>query len=182
METTENTLIQMAQQGDRLAFERLVISYDRRLPRLAIDMVGNVDEAQDILQDALLSAYKSLPKFRHTSSFFTWLYRIVINGALKHQQKRRRLQPFGDHDAPRAPDRDNPEKQMLNKELQTAISLALGTLSKQERMAFILFQHQGESMRQAAEGMGCSQGAIKSYLFRARQNLKILLNPYWEVK
>ena len=183
MELEERKLIQNAQQGDQRAFEILVSRYDRRVLTLAYDMARNVEDAQDIFQETLIAAYRSLPGFRFKSAFFTWLYRIAVNKALNFQ-RRQSYAPFStsETDAPNqfADPGGDPEHQLLNTELQAQIDLALEALSPHERMAFILCHHQGLKMREAAHLMTCSDGAIKSYLFRARKKMKCLLQHYLE--
>ena len=123
MADNEDKLIHQAQHGDARAFERLIAPYDRRLLNLAYDMVGNTEEAQDIFQEALLSAFKTLPRFQGRSSFFTWLYRIVINKALNFRQRHARTIPFSDGDGLAAeqiiaPPSDSPDQRRVASELR----------------------------------------------------------------
>lgn len=90
MEVAERELILRARQGDAPAFALLVRRYDRRILALALDMVGDVDDAQDVFQEALLAAYRGLSQFRMESDFSTWLYRIAVNKALKFRHRRQR--------------------------------------------------------------------------------------------
>ena len=185
MDCDERTLIQDARQGDTRAFEVLVRRYDRRVLGLAYEMTGNAEDAQDIYQEALIAAYRGLPGFRMRSDFFTWLYRIAVNQALRF----RRRYATGYGSAQPIPDGEygdvaavetTPEDLALNKELQTQIEDAMATLSAQERMAFVLCHHQGVKIRQAAELMSCSAGSVKTYLFRARDKMRARLRKYLE--
>ena len=82
MDEVERDWIRRAQQGDGWAFEQLVSRYDRPTLALARDMVGNIPDAQDVYQEALLAAFQGLPRFRMDSVFSTWLYRIAVNKAM----------------------------------------------------------------------------------------------------
>ena len=181
MDCDERTLIQDARQGDTRAFEVLVRRYDRRVLGLAYEMTGNAEDAQDIYQEALIAAYRGLPGFRMRSDFFTWLYRIAVNQALRFRRRYGLEYPIyeGD-DGERATAETTPEDQALNTELQTQIEDAMATLSAQERMAFVLCHHQGVKIRQAAELMSCSAGSVKTYLFRARDKMRARLRKYLE--
>ena len=186
----ETELILRAKQGDHRAFAQLVTHYDERILGLARDMAGNAEDAQDIYQDALIAAYKALPRFRMQSSFFTWLYRITVSKALKWRRKRasgipmaapasQAEEPAGDPADLPAPGK-SPEEQTLNRELSAKIEDALDDLSRKERMAFVLCHRRDYRVGEAAELMSCSAGSVKSYLFRARSKMRRSLEPYLE--
>jgi RNA polymerase sigma-70 factor (ECF subfamily) len=90
MDEAEREQIRRAQYGDGWAFEQLVRRYDRPILALARDMVGNVPDAQDVYQEALLAAFQGLPRFRLDSDFSTWLYRIAVRKALRFRSQRQR--------------------------------------------------------------------------------------------
>ncbi len=188
MTEREKELLHKARQGDNFAFEQLVSSYDRQVLSLAYSMVGNADDAQDVYQEALLSAYKALPKFRMQSDFFTWIYRITVNKAINFKRKRSRYQiesltkpePDTFDSDLRISVSETPEEISVKKELKDAIEEAVMLLSSKERMAFVLCHQQGYKIREAAELMDCSLGTVKSYLFRAREKLKVHLKSYME--
>jgi RNA polymerase sigma-70 factor, ECF subfamily len=187
MDDEERASVRKAQEGDRSAFEALVRRYDRRILSLALGMTGNPQDAQDIFQETFLAAYRALPRFRMDSSFYTWIYRIAVNKAINF---RRRISPgLPDERAaatpPGRPPGDGtgnptPEDQVLRLELQAKIREALDMLSPRERMAFLLCHDQGLEVARAAEAIGCSPGAVKSYLFRARAKVKARLARYLE--
>lgn len=190
MKDREIKLIQKAQKGDSFAFEQLVSGYDKQVLSLAYSIVGNPDDAQDIYQEALISAYNALPKFRMQSDFFTWLYRIAVNKAINFKRKNLRYQVesitksdsdsySSDHDL-RISVSETPEEVTIQKEMKEVIDEAVLLLSSQERMAFVLCHQQGYKLREAAELMDCSLGTIKSYLFRSREKLKYHLKSYME--
>jgi RNA polymerase sigma-70 factor, ECF subfamily len=178
MDESRRELILKARQGDPRAFEQLVRQCDRRLLALALDLAGNAADAQDIFQEALIAAHRALPRFRLESDFFTWLYRIAVNQALRFRRRREFL-PGGIETERRAAGPD-PEQAVLEAELQSQFELALDRLSGQERIAFVLCHRQGLRIAQAAAVMVCSEGSVKSYLFRAREKMKAVLQPYLE--
>lgn len=179
MDDEQRALILRARKGDQWAFEQLVTRYDRRILSMACDMVGDLDDARDIYQEALIAAYRGLPGFRLESDFSTWLYRIAVNQALKFRRRRSRgVQEVVPEMAPAGA--TSAEERMLDRELQAQVDLALETLSRQERMAFVLCHHQGLRIAVAADLMECSTGAVKSYLFRGREKLKKTLQPYMD--
>ena len=189
MADNETDLILRAKQGDHGAFAQLVSRYDGRILGLARDMAGNADDARDIYQDALIAAYMALPRFRMQSSLFTWLYRITVSKALKWRRKRASGIPMaaaGQTEGPAGDPADlpapgkSPEEQTLNRELAAEIDDALGSLSRKERMAFVLCHRREYRVGEAAELMSCSAGSVKSYLFRARTKMRRSLGPYLE--
>ncbi len=184
MDDEERTWILKARNGDPRAFEALVSRYDRRVLGLACDMVGNAEDAQDVFQETFLAAYRALPGFRLESDFFTWLYRIAVNKALNFRRSRaRRIAASADNLAPLRAENgvSTPEEVVLHEELRRQIEEALDSLSNQERMAFVLCHRQGFKIRQAAEFMRCSEGSVKSYLFRARAKVRLALRKYTEI-
>jgi RNA polymerase sigma-70 factor (ECF subfamily) len=180
VDEAERELILRARQGETWAFERLIRRYDRRLLSVALDLTGDLGEAQDVLQDALLAAYRAFPRFRLESDLFTWLYRITVNRARRYRQRRRRW-PEQPGELPDRPTPGvGPEEQVLGEELERQLVQALSELSGQERAAFVLCHRQGLAVAQAAAALSCTEGSVKSYLFRAREKLKRLLGPYLE--
>ena len=186
----ETDLILRAQTGDHRAFCLLIQRYDEGILRLACEVAGSPEDGKDICQEALVAAYRALPGFRMQSSFYTWLYRIAINKALKFRRSRSSIASLRRHgaspvDAERdvgdipAPDA-TPEDRLLDRELSDEIASAQAALSPRERTAFVLCHREGHAISKAAELMGCSDGAIKSYLFRARDKMKRSLRAYLE--
>lgn len=190
MDDKEKRMIIRAQNGDHYAFEQLVSNYDRQVLNLAYSIVGNIDDAQDIYQEALIAAYKALPKFKFKSSFFTWIYRIAVNKSITFKRKKLGTNTVSisqndgntfivDHDL-RLSHTDTPDLHSVNSELKYEIENAILKLSPKERMVFVLCHQQGHKIREAAELMECTSGTVKSYLFRAREKLKFHLKSYME--
>ena len=181
MEAAERELVLKAQQGDGAAFARLVQRHDRTILALAFDLVGNADDAQDVFQEALLAAYRGLPRFRMDSGFATWLYRIAVHKALKFRRRRQRTAQGEQEAAVAEADRSSgSEAELLAAEMRAQFDQGLEQLSAQERAAFVLCHRQGFRIDQAASLMDCSPGAVKSYLFRGREKMKVFLRCYLE--
>jgi len=182
MDEGERQLILKAQQGDQWAFARLVSRYDRQILALARDMVGDLEDAQDVFQEVFLAAYRGLPKFRMESDLSTWLYRIAVNKALKFRRQRQRqaeLEAAGVREETGSGGAD-PAQGVLEAEFRAQFNRALDQLSRRERMAFVLCHRQGLKIAQAATLMSCSAGSVKSYLFRAREKVRAVLQQYLE--
>jgi RNA polymerase sigma-70 factor (ECF subfamily) len=189
----ENELIINAQNGCINSFEQLIKQIDKKMLSLAGGLASSHDEAEDIYQEAMLTAYKSLSKFKMQSQFSTWLYRIVVNTAISSRRKLRNkinsliyghsqgkgeqlTESYETYVA--ATENNEPESIMMNKQLSEAISNALLVLSEKERIAFVLCHQQEIKIVGAAQIMQCSDGAIKNYLFRARQKMQKALRDY----
>lgn len=176
----QNELIDAAQRGSVRAFEQLIVNVEQEMLSLAAGLASYPDEADDIYQDAILNAYKALPKFRADSQFGTWLYRIVVNTALDYKRKlshqlSRRLYSEDEQDIEYY---DDPTKNMENNQLSHSIHRALKLLSEKERVAFVLCHQQELTITHAAQIMKCTEGSVKSYLFRARDKLRKLLQEF----
>ena len=191
MQSLEKDLIAAAQQGSVGAFEQLINQVESKMLSVAAGLAASPDEAEDIYQDAMISAFKALPKFRMESQFSTWLYRILVNTAisskrkLKNKVSRLVSSDSGDfndnlfHETYEHPDAvGNPEAALVNQQLSQAISKALSELSEKERIAFVLCHQQEFKISEAARVMGASEGTVKSYLFRAREKMRSQLKSY----
>jgi len=177
---TEQELVKRAQAGDVSAFEKLVRRYDREVLALALHMVRNPEDAKDIYQEAFLKAFQALPGFQLKSQFSTWLYRIVVNVCLSFHRRRKPLVSDEDLWERPAEDAPDPEAQLLNRELQERIDELVQGLPPRQRLAFVLRHYQERRISEISEIMGCSEGAVKNYLFRAHEKLRKGLGPYLE--
>ncbi len=181
----DSELIRKAQRGDRAAFEALVRQYDHQVLRLALNLSGSEQDAQDIYQEAFLKAYRHLGNFRFECSFYTWIYRIVTNLCLDHLRKRKtRKEDSGvttdssgeEYDRMEAvPDiraGSHPERDFMRRELNAKINSALEHLTPRERMVFELKHYQGLKLRTIGEMLNTSEETAKNTLFRATQKLR----------
>lgn len=181
---TEQELVASARAGDAAAFERLVRPMESRMLAVAAGFAHTPDDADDIYQDAMLAAYRALPKFKAESRFGTWLHRIVVNTALSNRRRLQRAwrklaevrEECEREERYIAP--DSPESALLNSELGARINEALNALTDKERMAFVLCHQQGFRIGEAAEITGSTDGAVKVALFRAREKLKARLGAW----
>lgn len=181
---TEDELVRSAQAGNIAAFERLVRQFERQMLAVAAGFAHTPDDANDIYQDAMMSAYRALPKFKLERKFSTWMHKIVVNTALSNRRKLKRLwqkmaaiQTEYEHEE-RYIESRSPESSMLDGELNTQINKAMGKLTDTERIAFVLCHQQGFKLREATEVMSCSDNSVKVVLFRARNKLKKQLAEY----
>lgn len=180
-------LVERARSGDADAFRDLFERYHRRAYSLALGVVKHPDDALDVVQDAFIKAHRHLASFEGNSSFYTWLYRIVMNLAIDHirRQKRARHVDYADAlansegeaaagDAALLPRilGQNPSKSLMRKEIREQISEALAALSENHRAVLVLREVEGLSYEEMAEVMGCSKGTIMSRLFHARKNMQ----------
>lgn len=181
----DDELIRQSQRGERGAFDQLVRRYDGAVLRLALHMLGNEQDAQDVHQEAFLKAYRHLSNFRFECSFYTWLYRIVTNLCLDalRRRKSRREDPSTVTDssgdvidlmANLSDDRSgaNPELELRRKHLNERIQGALGLLTPRERMVFELKHYQGLKLRIIGEMLQTTEETAKNTLFRATRKLR----------
>jgi RNA polymerase sigma-70 factor, ECF subfamily len=181
------SLVREAQGGSQAAFEQLVHTYDQAVLRLALRLTGSASDAQDIHQEAFLKVYKKLDGFRFECSFRTWIYRIVTNVCLDHlrrNQARKKMNviEITDDDLLNqlSDDRpgNNPEQQLLDRELGAHISKALQRLTPRERMVFDLRHFEGLKLQSVSEILNASEGSIKMTFFRATRKLRLQLGKY----
>lgn len=171
-----------AQRGDRDAFKTLFERYHRRAYSLALGVLRHQDDALDVVQEAFIKAHKYLDKFEGNSSFYTWLYRIVMNLAIDHLRKHRRVKPVeldetrieNEGDDPLLPRilGGNPGRALLDKQIRARIDQALEQLSENHRSVLVMRELEGLSYEDMAQAMRCSKGTIMSRLFHARRNMQ----------
>ena len=179
----EKTLIDAARRGDVGSFNQLVLSYQSMAYNLAYRILSDRDAAADATQDAFLSAFKAMGKFRG-GSFKAWLLRIVTN-ACYDQLRLKQRRPATSLDAllvlEPAPVQsltdpgESPEEYAVRQELRGAIQVGIGILPPEQRIALVLSDVQGLSYQEIAEVTGASLGTVKSRLSRARSKLRDFL-------
>lgn len=180
-ELNETRLIRAGQKGDPQAVETLFRRYHRPLFQTALRVLGNTEDAEDALQDGLLSAYRNLKRFEGRSQFSTWLTRIVINAALMKRRSAKARPAISLDEPPRedelpaserfADDSPNPEQLYTGTELREMINENLEELSPLLRSAFLLREVQGYSTGEAAKKLGVTENTLKARLWRARHQL-----------
>jgi RNA polymerase sigma-70 factor (ECF subfamily) len=186
MDATEAAaVLARARQGDSDAFRALVEQHSRSVFRLAFRMTGNEQDAEDVVQESFLRAYRQLGRFESRANFGTWLYRIVSNCSVdlmrskqaRHDQVRGdSLDQEGAMELPAA-DVAGPERIAESAEIQQRVQHALGELSPLERAAFTLRHYEGRSIDEISATLGLGTSAAKHSVFRAVKKLRIALAP-----
>ena len=161
----DEVLVHRAQRGERYAFEKLVERHEQRLYTLAARVLGSREDAADAVQEALIRAWVSLPKFRGDARFSTWLYRIVVNAAHDVRAKRR------ERPVEEPPDPVDPRDRFAEQELSNELQRALDGLDENYRVAVVLYDVLGCSYAEIAEMTGVAEGTVKSRIFRGRSEL-----------
>ena len=188
-ERLDEDLVLRVQQGDKSAFDFLVIKYQHKIIQLVNRYVKDPSEAQDVAQEAFIKAYRALGNFRGDSAFYTWLYRIAINTAKNYLVSRSRRSSDYQVDiqdaeaienAPQLQGMDTPERLLLNQEIIDTIKMAIEKLPEEMRTAIMLREFDGMSYEEIAEAMDCPVGTVRSRLFRAREMIDNKLNPLLE--
>lgn len=178
--TNQAAALGRARQGDDEAFAALVQQHSRRVFQLAFRMMRNEQDAEDVVQESFLRAYRQLGHFQARADFGTWLYRIVVNCAvdmMRTRQHRMRACSEAINDGSAIADRPTPERLAASAEVQRLVGAALGELSELERAAFTLRHHEGRSIDEIGRTLGLGQSAAKHAVFRAVRKLRAALAP-----
>jgi len=182
--TAEHELIRRAQGGDLEAFCRLAKSYERRVYTLALHYCRDAHDAEDLSQEVWLKAFRALAGFRSQSSFYTWLRQILINSFLNHvraetmtrdsEKTRVRFESLEGADGQTPPPlvAAGAEDEFERRLLVERVTRALGELSPQQRLIFLLKHREGMTCREIADSFGCSTGSVKKSLFRSLLKLR----------
>lgn len=182
-------LVKRVQQGDRSAFDLLVVKYQHKILKLIMRYVRDPSEALDVAQEAFLKAYRAIRSFRGDSAFYTWLYRIAINTAKNHVVALGRKPMYYDLDLQESEggevfaklkDIDTPEHLTLSEELRGTIDKAIRDLPEDLRTAILLREIEGMSYEEIAQTMECPVGTVRSRIFRAREAIDKKLRPLLE--
>ncbi|TVQ92628.1 MAG: RNA polymerase sigma factor RpoE [Chromatiaceae bacterium] len=185
----DQILVERAQQGDKRAFDLLVLKYQQKVAGLIGRYIRNSAEVLDVTQEAFLKAYRALPGFRGESAFYTWLYRIAINTVKNHLVAAGRRPPVDDVDAELAEQLDvgarlretaTPERELLTDEIAATVQQALDALPPDLRTAIVLREFEGMSYEEIAAAMECPIGTVRSRIFRAREAIDKRLRPLLE--
>jgi RNA polymerase sigma-70 factor (ECF subfamily) len=185
MELTDEACVAQARSGDPDAFRVLVERHGRALFRLAFRMTGNRQDAEDVVQESFLRAYRQLARFDERATFGTWLYRIAANCSLDAVRgRKRRAQQVdpetgdGDPVVAKLPSASpDPERMALSSEVRDRVAEAMDELSDAERMAFVLRHFEGLGIEEVSRVLECRPGAAKHSVFRAVQKLRRALEP-----
>jgi RNA polymerase sigma-70 factor, ECF subfamily len=185
-EELDQDLVLRVQQGDKSAYDLLVIKYQHKIIQLVNRYVKDQSEAQDVAQETFIKAYRALANFRGDSAFYTWLYRIAINTAKNYLVARTRRGSDSEldiddeeqiHNINELKGLDTPEQMLLNDEIIETIRSAIEKLPEEMRIAITLREFEGMSYEEIAEAMDCPVGTVRSRIFRAREAIDSKLNP-----
>lgn len=191
MEVTDAAVVAQVLAGDREAFRVLVERHSRSIFRVVFRMTGNQHDAEEIVQETFLRAYKALGRFELRSNFSTWLYRIAVNRTLdflnakKTQMNTKDTFQIVDHPDPEESNQvqmpaagPSPERLLLSGEMKRKIAGAMGLLTPAERVAFTMRHMEGRSIEEISQSLNLKTSAAKNSVFRAVQKLRQQLEPY----
>lgn len=185
-EQLDEQLVLRVQEGDKRAFDQLVIKYQHKIVQLVYRYVKDASEAEDIAQETFIKAYRAISSFRGESAFYTWLYRIGINTAKNYLMARSRRGAESEidvmdaeqvDDSPQMHERETPEHLLLNEEILTVVNNAMEELPEEMREAITLRELEGMSYEEIAQIMACPIGTVRSRIFRAREAIDNKLKP-----
>ncbi len=179
-------LVRRIQNGEKAAFDLLVIKYQHKIGNLISRYIKDAHEVQDVTQEAFIKAYRGLKNFRGDSAFYTWLYRIATNTAKNHLVSRGRHTPSNAVDPEEAEQYDTgsalreyatPERNLLAGEIGQVIAQCIESLPDDLKQAISLRELEGLSYEEIADVMNCPIGTVRSRIFRARDAVNKKLEP-----
>lgn len=183
--------LEALQNGDQAEFAHVVEAYSGYIYRLALKILHDPQDAEDVLQDTFIKAYHALPKFQGQSKISTWLYRIATNEALMFLRKKR--PDLVSVEAPQYTEADDvtkpmqivdwcclPENELISDEAREQLERSITQLPESLKLTFILRDIEGLSTRETAEILEVSETAVKTRLHRARMNLREGLTAYYQ--
>ena len=185
MPQTDAATVALARDGDSEAFRALVERHGRAVYRLAFRMTGTAQDAEDVVQETFLKAYKQLSRFESRANFGTWLHRIAVNCSIDLIRSRPHREAAHDAadldqlggDADVGAEGPSPERLMLSTEVQDRVNGAMSALSSMERAAFTLRHFEGRSIDEISQSLGLKANATKHSIFRAVKKMRIALEP-----
>ncbi|MDQ2824948.1 MAG: sigma-70 family RNA polymerase sigma factor [Verrucomicrobiota bacterium] len=191
-DVSELDLVKRCQAGETEAFDELVTRYRTRIFGMIYNMVHNEQDAWDLAQDSFVKAWKSIKRFQGKSSFYTWIYRIVMNVTIDWLRKKQIKGAGAEFDdsvqlkeidpaSKTVPKADAlPYEHMQRTEIRAQIDNAIAQLSPEHRAVILMKETEGMQYHEISETLGCSIGTVMSRLFYARKKLQILLKDVYE--
>ena len=184
-------LVERCLEGDERAYRTLVEKYQRRIYAVAFGILRNQEDAMDVTQDAFVKVHRNLPKFEGTSSFYTWLYRIVVNLCIDRKRRAKKAinvdyddaisheeQPHQDGPTLASVSIAGPARELARKELREKMQRALDKLSPDHREILVLREFEGLAYEEISDILGVAKGTVMSRLFHARTNFKQAISRY----
>lgn len=192
--SADTVLVEQCLQGNKRAYEFLVLKYQSRVQRLIARIVKDDAMAEDLAQEAFIRAYRALPSFRGEAQFYTWLYRIAVNTAKKYLIKQKRNPVMTESMVGGNRNDDNPdvleqlaevslntpETEYAAKQIAYAVNAAMGDLPDELREALMLREIEGLSYEEIADAMQCPIGTVRSRIYRAREAVSSRIKPMLE--
>lgn len=186
MEMTDLVAVKRARGGDAEAFRDLVQRHSRTIFRVAYRMTGNEHDADDVVQETFLRAYRQIEKFEERANFGTWLHKIAVNCSLdllrsRGRHEKNRITGMEDEDGEMTREFEStdpqPDRLLLSAELKRHVLAALERLSGNERTAFMLRHFEGMPVEEIGRTLGIQVSAAKHTIFRAVRKLRESLEP-----
>ncbi len=174
---SEATWVSRAKDGDQAAFEVIFQQYERQIYGFIYRMMGNPEDANDLTQECFIRAYKALAQTSDDLNVSAWLHRIASNACLDVLRRRQRIRwlPWESHKHEQllhGKPIDDPERRAISNETQASVQRVLNQMSPRNRMALILREYEGMSCEDIGRIMGLSRSAVKSVLFRGREEFR----------
>lgn len=179
MASEEDVWVSQAKAGDQAAFEAIVQRYERPIYGFVYRMMGNADDAADLTQECFIRAYRNLGKTNNDLNVSAWLHRIASNACLDVLRRRQRIRWLPWDNTRHEPmlgsvDSDSPDQYVMNSEVSTLVQHTLSRMSPRNRAALIMREYEGMSCDDIGDVLGISRSAVKSVLFRGREEFRKL--------
>jgi len=185
----EKEFLRELKKGNREAFREFVNAFSEKVYNTALSYLNNFEDAEDLTQEVFIEVYNSISKFRGESKLSTWIYRITINKSLDFLKRKKSKKRFAfitsifskEDTEEEIPDFEHPGVIMENKERAKILFSAMSKLPDSQKTAFMLNKIDGLSYKEISEIMDTSVSSVESLLFRAKENLRKLLNTYYNI-
>lgn len=190
---TEAEIIKKLKEGSEKAFRDLVSTYQKMVVNICYGIVHNIEDAEDVAQDVFIEVFRSVSGFRGDSKLSTWIYRIAVNRSINYLRDHKRRSNLKSLDETVDSSKSaiselfyesasDPQKEMENIQRSKILYAAIGTLSKNQRIAFTLNKYEGLSYKEISEIMELSISSVESLMHRAKKNLQKRLYSHYKKK
>ncbi|MHB1921723.1 MAG: RNA polymerase sigma factor [Chitinophagaceae bacterium] len=177
---SDEEMVERILNGEQQLYECLMRKYNLRLYRISMSIINDDQEAEDIMQNTYINAYRQLSGFQHKSNFSTWITRILINESLLHKKRKLKHEKVVMENTNNEYHHETPLDGLMNKELKEILEKAVAQLPEKYRMVFVMREVQGMSTNETMEALNLGESNVKIRLNRAKEMLRNFLNPYWQ--